>query len=65
VDPELGPIFDLTQGPNANWREILRNNPDDPRFKWKPGMPKAIYLGPLDSRPAKKRSKRPVWTPGL
>jgi hypothetical protein len=52
-------LADLTQGPNANWREILRKNPDDPRFKPRPGGPKSIYLGALDSqRPAKKKKPK-------
>ena len=42
IDPES--IIDLTDEVNANWRDILRANPDDPRFKAPPGI-SVINLG--------------------
>lgn len=42
IDPAS--IIDLTDEVNANWRDILTANPDDPRFKRPPGMPD-FHLG--------------------
>ena len=35
LPPDL-PVIDLAVGPNADWRDILRKNPNDPRFQGPP-----------------------------
>jgi 8-oxo-dGTP pyrophosphatase MutT (NUDIX family) len=53
----LGVVIDLTNPVDANWMQILRENPKDPRFQLKPGMPPVIDLGDgLSQVPGKKRT---------
>ena len=33
------PVIDVADPVNANWRDILREDPNDPRFRRPPGCP--------------------------
>jgi hypothetical protein len=47
----LGVIIDLTEPMNANWRAILRKNPNDPRFRRPAGCLDAFDFGDMSQTP--------------